>query len=94
MVIDLLVIFAVGLLAAVLNVILGSLLRHVSPRRIVADLTRLDVVGLGLSILPAQPAPIEPTVHDARDMLRCFNARGGLATTLAITSPCWPVSRS
>ena len=53
MVIDLLFIFGIGLLAAVLNVILGSLLPHVSPRRIVADLTRLDVVGLTFAGLGA-----------------------------------------
>ena len=39
----------------------------------------------GLSILSAQPTPTEPTVHSARDMLRRFNAPGGLATTLATT---------
>jgi uncharacterized protein (TIGR03083 family) len=39
----------------------------------------------GLGILTAQPVPSEPTVRTARDMLRSFNAPGGLATTLAAT---------
>ena len=37
----------------------------------------------GLSILSAQPMPVEPSVRSARDMLRRFNAPGGLATVLA-----------
>ncbi len=39
----------------------------------------------GLSALAAQPSPFGPTIHSARDMLRGFNAPGGLATTLAPT---------
>ena len=38
----------------------------------------------GLSVLSVQPLPVEPSVRCARDMLRRFNAPGGLATTLAV----------
>ena len=53
MVIDLVVIVGVGLLAGLLNVTLGAMLRRVSLRRFIAGLTRLDMVGLAFAGLGA-----------------------------------------
>jgi hypothetical protein len=53
MVIDLVVIVGVGILAGLLNVALGALLRHIPLRRFVSGLTRRDMVGLAFAGLGA-----------------------------------------